>query len=149
MEPYGKAGDVMDDSEAREEARQAAEKVSPTDRLIEQIIGRVGGQTGAKALFGEPVERDGTTVVPVGRLRWFFGAGSGSAPIPGSKAGKAGGGSGGGGGAIADPVGYIEFGPSGVRFRRIVEFPPNPLAVLAVGLAAALALRALGRLLGR
>jgi uncharacterized spore protein YtfJ len=103
-----------------------------------------------KALFGEPVEQDGTTLIPVGRVRWFFGAGSGSAAIPGGQDQKGGGdGSGAGGGVIADPIGYLEIGPSGVRFRRIVEFPPNPLAVLAVGLSIALVVRAVAKLLTR
>jgi hypothetical protein len=88
------------------------------------------------------------TVITVGRLRWAFGAGAGSSPVPGA-ADKVGSGSGGGGLAIADPVGYLEIGSSGVRFRSIVGFPPNPLAILAFGLTAALILRGLARLLGR
>jgi hypothetical protein len=46
-------------------------------------------------------------------------------------------------------VGYLEMAPSGVRFRSIVGFPPNPLAILAFGLTAALILRGIARLLSR
>jgi uncharacterized spore protein YtfJ len=133
--------------DATDEARKAAEHGGVTDRLIERIVGRFGGHTGVQALFGEPIERGGSTVVPVGRLRWLAGAGSGSAPIPGGD--RSGDGSGGGGLAVADPVGYIEIGPSGVRFRPIVGLPPNPLAILAIGLSIALVLRAVARLLKR
>jgi uncharacterized spore protein YtfJ len=140
---------MVDDSEAMDEARQAAEHGGPTDRLVRLVLGRLGGRIGVKALFGDPVERGDVTVIPVGRLRWFFGAGSGSGPGSQEDADATGEGSGAGGGAIGDPVGYLEIGPSGVRFRRIVEFPPNPLMVLAVGVSAALILRNAARLVGR
>jgi uncharacterized spore protein YtfJ len=149
---------VNDETEAKDEAREAAEKERVTDRLVQRLVDRIGGRTGVSALFGQPVERGDTTVIPVGRVRWFFGAGEGSSSLPadenqvGSGSGGAGGassGSGGGGGAIADPVGYVEMGPSGIRFRPIVGLPPNPLAILAVGLAVALVLRSLARVMGR
>jgi uncharacterized spore protein YtfJ len=140
---------VSNNSEAMDEARQAAQKEGPTDRLVEQLVERIGGRTGVQAIFGEPVERDGMTVVPVGRVRWAVGAGAGSGPDAAGGREAMGSGSGGGGGAIADPVGYIELGSAGVRFRPIVGLPPNPLAILAVGLALTLVLRAVARLLGR
>jgi hypothetical protein len=62
---------------------------------------------------------------------------------------QTGSGSGGGGGAIADPAGYIEMSESEVRFRPIVGLPPNPLAILAIGIAISLVLRGLARLIGR
>jgi hypothetical protein len=135
-------------SQARDEAQQAAEKERSTDRLIQMLVDRIGGRTGVQSLFGEPVERDGITVVPVGRLRWAFGAGGGSGPMSDDSE-QAGSGSGAGGLAIADPVGYLEIGPTGATFRAIVGFPPNPLAILAIGLAVALVLRGVVRLIGR
>ena len=137
----------IEGSDALDAARRAAEQAGLTDRLIERIVERFGGQTGVQALFGQPVERGQSTVVPVGRVRWLFGAGSGSAPIPGAD--RSGDGSGGGGAAVADPVGFIEMGPSGVRFRPIVGLPPNPLAILAIGLSITLVLRAVARLVKR
>lgn len=137
----------LEGSGAMDEARKAAEQVSLTDRLIERIVDRFGGRVGVQALFGEPVERGESTLVPVGRLRWLFGAGTGSASIPGGDG--SGDGSGGGGAAIADPVGYIEMGPSGIRFRPIVGLPPNPLTILAIGLSITLVLRSIARLVKR
>jgi hypothetical protein len=46
-------------------------------------------------------------------------------------------------------VGYIEMGPSGVTFRSVGWASFNPLAILAIGLAAALVLRSIARLMGR
>jgi uncharacterized spore protein YtfJ len=132
-----------------DEARRAAEQETRTDRLLEQLVERIGGRTGVQTLFGEPVERNGITVVPVARVRWGIGAGSGTGPTSDDEPDMTGSGSGGGGGAIADPVGYIEISASEARFRPIVGLPPNPLAILAIGLAISLVLRGLARLLGR
>ena len=137
----------LEGSDAMDEARDAAEHGGLTDRLIERLVERFGGRTGVQALFGEPVERGESTIVPVGRMRWLVGAGSGGASIPGGDG--SGEGSGAGGAAIADPVGYIEMGPSGVKFRPIVGLPPNPLAILAIGLSLTLVLRAVARLIKR
>jgi hypothetical protein len=133
-------------AEAKDEARAAAEGRT-MDRLIDRLIERIGGHSGAEAAFGEPVERGELTVVPVARLRWFVGAGAGSAPGMGSAGGPTGEGSGGGAGVLADPVGYLEIGPSGATFRPIVDPYPRPLFLLAAGVTTALVLRALARLL--
>ena len=133
-------------AEATDEARAAAEG-SATDRLIERLIERIGGHSGAQAAFGEPIERGGLTVVPVARLRWFFGVGAGTGPAMGSAGGPMGEGSGGGGGVLADPVGYLEIGPSGATYRPIVDPYPRPVFLLAAGVTTALVLRALARLL--
>lgn len=119
---------------------------SATDRFLERLVDLIGGRAGVQAVFGAPIERDGVTVVPVARVRWGFGAGSGSGPAEG--AGSAGG-SGGAGGASGDPVGYIEIGPSGASFRPIVAPYPNPLFLIAVGIMVGSILRGLARLLGR
>lgn len=140
---------TFEGSEAMGEARQAAEKERAADRIIEQLIERISGRTGVRAVFGEPVERGDSTVVTVSRVRWFFGAGAGSAGTPGDDDESAGSGSGGGGGVVADPVGYLEMGPAGVRFRPIMGLPPNPIAIFAVGLSVALILNAIARLLRR
>ncbi|MBO0984310.1 hypothetical protein [Rathayibacter sp. SD072] len=75
---------------------------------------------GAATIYGEPVDVDGATMVPVA-LRWFgFGGGSGS------EEGQEGGG-GGGGGAVV-PIGAYIKDDLGLRFQ------PNIVSVLAVGI---------------
>jgi uncharacterized spore protein YtfJ len=137
---------ATDRSEAMDQAREAAEG-SGSDRLLDRLVDRIGGRSGAQAVFGEPIERGGLTVVPVARLRWVIGAGEGSGPAEGTEGGAQGSGSGGGGGAAADPVGYIEIGPSGAAFRPIVAPYPSPIFLLAAGVTAALILRGFARLL--
>lgn len=135
--------------QASEGARKRAERDRPLDRLIETLVERFGGRTGVHTVYGDPVERDQVTVIPVARVRWVVGAGAGSggAPAAGGAAAE-GEGAGGGGGIIGDPVGYIEIRSTGATFAPI-RGVPNPLAILALGVSVALVLRAAARLLGR
>jgi uncharacterized spore protein YtfJ len=120
---------------AEDQAQHAAEN-DLGSRLLERLATQVGGKAGAKAVFGDAVERDGITVIPVARVRWGVGAGGGEGPE--------GSGSGGGGGVVADPIGYIEVTSAGATFRPIPRsFGPG--AVLGGALALAIVLRALAR----
>jgi uncharacterized spore protein YtfJ len=139
--------------EASTNQARAAASSQPGDKLLEALADRVGAKAGVHAVFGEPIHRDGLTVVPVARVRWGFGGGAGSAggdpdfSGPGSGSGsRSGSGSGGGGGVAADPVGYLEIGPGGASFRAIREPYPSPLFLLAAGMTAAVVIRALARL---
>ena len=116
----------------------------PADHLLERLASLVGARAGVQAVFGEPVRHEGTTVIPVARVRWGFGGGGGrSAAAPSGPAS----GSGGGGGVAADPIGYLEIGSDGATFRPIRDPYPSPAFVVACALAATLVIRALRRLL--
>ncbi|MFF1635900.1 spore germination protein GerW family protein [Leifsonia sp. NPDC058248] len=81
---------------------------------------------GIKAVYGEPVVIDGTTIVPVAAIQYGFGAGSsgeGDDAAPGVA-----GGAGGGGGGVSIPFGAYVSDERGVRFR------PNLITLLAVGI---------------
>jgi uncharacterized spore protein YtfJ len=120
-----------------DQAQQAAEN-DLGSRLLERLASQVGGKAGAKAVFGDAVERDGVTVIPVARVRWGVGGGGGQGPE------GSGSGSGGGGGVAADPIGYIEVTSAGATFRPIPRsFGPG--AVVGGALALAIVLRALAR----
>lgn len=85
------------------------------DSLVERIAGQLGVTVKASTIFGEPVERDGVTVIPVARARWGFGGGGGS----GQDEHGPGGGGGGGGGVSLTPAGYIEIAHGQSRYRPI------------------------------
>jgi uncharacterized spore protein YtfJ len=102
--------------------------------LVQRIGERVGALATAKAVFGEPVERGGITVIPVAKATWGFGGGSGADATQQ--------GSGGGGGGWVVPIGYIEVRDDGARFKPIRD--PRRAVVLA-GVAAAAATLALRR----
>ena len=72
---------------------------------------------GVNAVYGEPIDVEGTTVVPVALLAYGFGGG-----------GDGEGGGGGGGGGYTLPIGAYIGDSLGVRFQ------PNSVALLAVGI---------------
>ncbi len=111
--------------------------------LAEDLLQRIGQTVGDKAkvstVFGEPVEREGITVIPVAKARFGFGGGGGA----GAHKGEEGSGGGGGGGAVVSPVGYIEVRDGTAQFKRI----SGPVDLLAMVAAAALVAMAVKRLL--
>ena len=106
-------------------------------RLAAALADKVGDRAGVRAIFGDPVERDGVTVIPVGRLRWGFGGGGGTGGPPGGEPGE---GSGGGGGVAVSPVGYIEISGGTATFRR-VAMSASPGTLIAAAIALMITLR--------
>ena len=124
---------------SEQEVRARVQEQVSQAGFIERIAERVGATARASAVFGEPVERDGVTVIPVAKATWGFGGGSGEKP--GER------GMGGGGGTAVAPIGYIEVRDSGAEFKPIRD--PQLAAVAgaaAMGLAALVARAALRRL---
>jgi len=106
--------------------------------FVERLAERIGQAAGVRMLYGEPIERDGATIVPVARVRYGFGGGSGSS-------GKGDGGAGGGGGVQSAPAGYIEMRGGKTRFRRIGNTPMYIGLFVAGGIAGFLGARRLLR----
>jgi len=128
-----------------------AEKASgPTasDQLIDTIIERVGGRAGVEAAFGTPIERGDTTVIPVARVRWAFGAGGGTPPPTAEMPGPAGG-IGAGGMVGVEPIGYLEVKSGGASFTSIADPKPSPLFLLATGIMISMMLRGIARIVRR
>jgi uncharacterized spore protein YtfJ len=97
--------------------------------FVRVAVERIGVSTRASAVFGDPVERDGVTVIPVAKTKWGFGGGSG-----GDAASN---GAGGGGGSIVSPIGFIEVRDGDARFVRIRDIRATALRVgAAAGLVA-------------
>lgn len=115
--------------EGKPVSRSANGERSVAERLAE----RLGLTASAKAVFADPVEREGITVIPVAKVRFGFGGGGG-----GDEESR---GNGGGGMVQASPLGYIEVKENDSTFRRIRN-PANTIRmVLAVGLVGMLMLR--------
>jgi uncharacterized spore protein YtfJ len=104
------------------------------DELLQQIGETVGDRAKASTIFGEPVEREGITLIPVAKAKFGFGGGGGKR--------KHGPGRGGGGGAAVSPLGYIELRDGTAQFKPITR----PTELLAVVAAASLLTLALTRL---
>ena len=84
----------------------------PFMRAFERVAQQIGARADARAVFANPVTKDGVTVIPVARVFGGFGAGAAQDAASGT-------GLGGGGGFGATPVGFIEIDRDGARFRRI------------------------------
>ena len=95
----------------------------------------------ARQVFGEPVERDGVTVIPAATLIGGGGGGAGEQP---SKDGEAGAQSGGGAGfgGLMWPTGAFEIRGDRVTWRPAIDL--TRVLVMALALAIAVA-RARGR----
>ena len=96
-------------------------------------------------VYGEPVHRGETIVVPVAKVAYAFGGGGGQAPRRtrnhGTDAGSANEerradaeGAGGGGAVRMTPVGALEIGPEGTRFVHFNSLRPL-LGAAALGIA--------------
>lgn len=112
------------ESEIRAEVREQVE----SGGFVSAVVERIASAAGATAVFGEPVERDGVTVIPVARARWGAGGGGGAGEADEQ-------GYGGGGGAMTAPHGFIEIGGGKVRYRRIGS-PVRMVLVLLGGVLA-------------
>jgi uncharacterized spore protein YtfJ len=99
---------------------------------------------GIRHVYGEPVQRGDTTVIPVAKVAYGFGAGGGKGPGHGRKgaldestSGKEphtdAQGAGGGGVVRMTPVGALEISPQGTRFVRLHPVAPW-LGAAALGL---------------
>jgi uncharacterized spore protein YtfJ len=121
-------------------AGSATERSEMVTELLERIGETVGQRAQVSTIFGEPVQREAVTVIPVAKARFGFGGGGGS----GARESDQGSGGGGGGGVVVSPVGYIELRDSGAEFKRIST--ARDLAALVV--AASFGIVAFRRLFG-
>jgi uncharacterized spore protein YtfJ len=97
------------------------------DTLVNSIRETVAGSTNVSAVFGEPIAAQGKTIIPVARIGYGFGGGSGTKPGRDPLAqGESGGGGGGGGKVI--PVGVVEVTAEGTRYIPFVS--PGRVAVM-------------------
>jgi uncharacterized spore protein YtfJ len=133
--------------EARETARAAA--AEQIDRMLDKLGERIGMRASVRAVFGEPLERGEVTIIPVARVRWGYGGGSGTGPVRSdAKDGQTmSGGSGAGGGVLADPMGYVEVRHDSAAYVPLTSPWLNPFVILASGISIAVVIRVLARLI--
>jgi uncharacterized spore protein YtfJ len=129
--PYARAKEVEVTTGERNRA-------ALVDELLQQIGETVGGKANVSTAFGDAVEREDITVIPVARARFGFGGGGGG----GARGSEEGSGGGGGGGVSVSPVGYIELRDGSATFKRISS-PVDLVALVAAGSLTALAVKRL------
>ena len=52
---------------------------------IKSISERLQNAATVKTIYGDPIDAEGKTIIPVARVRYGFGAGGGSGPVPGAQ----------------------------------------------------------------
>ncbi len=112
--------------------------------ILQSMAERFAATASVKQVFGEPIQANGKTIVPVARVHYRLGAGAGGGEVKeGSQLGpRAGSGGGGGGLVIARPVGALEVSDSGTRFISFVD-PAEIVKACVGGLMALLIARRL------
>jgi uncharacterized spore protein YtfJ len=87
--------------------------------LLQSLKESILTQANVKAVYGDPIEAQGKTIVPVAKIVYGYGAGAGTGGVDISSARGEGGG--GGGGARAVPVGIVEISSQPTRFVPITD----------------------------
>lgn len=116
-----RAGGGGDGGDARARSRTAAAArdnagldAAGVTGFFRELSERLRESATVTTVYGEPVVAEGKTVIPVARVAYGFGGGSGVRPGPNGDAPHEGGG--GGGGVMAAPAGALEITPEGTRF---------------------------------
>ncbi len=120
-------------------------RTSSRATFLESMADKIGINARVSAVFADPVERDGVTVIPVARARWGFGGGAGSGSA--SSETHVGEGSGGGAGILLSPVGYIVLQDGKARYRPIYDTRTFLQLFIAVGIVTPLVLRSVRKLI--
>ena len=99
--------------------------------MLEKVGEVFGSAATVKNVFGDPIQLEGKTVVPVAKVVMGFGSGFGSGPAPHQSSTNAQAeGGGGGGGMRAVPAGALEITASETRF---IPFHDTRSLALAFG----------------
>jgi uncharacterized spore protein YtfJ len=104
-----------------------------------QIMDQARDVLSVRRVFGDPIERDGLTVVPVAIVRGGAGGGSGESQGGGETAAGTGGGA--GWGAAARPAGVYVISGSDVRWQPAVDVNRIIMGGQIVAVVALLVLR--------
>lgn len=105
--------------------RTGLERKALPGEFLDALSRDLRASANISSVFGSPVERGGTTVIPVARARWGMGGGGGNRGAgfdqraPAANESRTGSGGGGGGGIVVEPAGYIEISGGRSRFRAI------------------------------
>ena len=94
------------------------------ERLLKGTVDELERLLSAKNVLGDPIERDGSTIIPIVSFGFGFGAGGSSDDKSGNKGGT------GGGGGIK-PLGAIIFDGEGARVESVKGTLTNMTEIIA------------------
>lgn len=110
-------------------------------QALEEVVRNVRDGMTVSKVFGEPYERNGTTVIPVAAVRGGGGAGGGGGPAADGEG--EGYGSGGGFGLSARPIGVYVIDEDGVAWEPSLDVTRIAIGGQIVGVVALLVVRSL------
>ena len=110
------------------EEKAKAPLANPTEQVLDRLVTTARADT----IFGQPVERGDTIVIPCSEVAIAMTMGSGSGPVD-AQGNSTGGGSGGGGATRGRPVAAIVITKEGVRVEPIFDITKIVLASLTTG----------------
>jgi uncharacterized spore protein YtfJ len=116
----------------------STENFSERDNFVTRLAESIGSRAKVATVFGEPIEREGVTVVPVATARWGMGGGGGQGASQHHYSQH---GYGGGGGMVVKPVGYLVMRGGDVEYREIGGALRALTAMLAGAVLGAVVLR--------
>jgi uncharacterized spore protein YtfJ len=100
-----------------------------------ELIGAVREAMSARRVYGEPVERDGVTVIPAATVIGGGGTGIGEGASEGPEAERRPGGFGAGFGGLMWPAGAFEIREGRVTWRPAIDLTRVLITALALGIA--------------
>jgi uncharacterized spore protein YtfJ len=92
--------------------------MEPVENLLKTTLGEIERVLNTKAVVGEPIKLEGTTVIPLVSIGFGFGAGGGAGKDPKNPQSE-GSGEGSGGGGGVKPVAVVLVTKDGVRVESV------------------------------
>lgn len=129
----------------QERALQEAESAGSAG-FVPRLMDRLGLTARADAVFGQPVERAGVTVIPVAKVSWGGGGGGGGGKSNKEGVEEKGEGAGGGGGVTAKPIGFIRMRDGDAEFVPIRDLSSYGPLLITSAIASAIMLGAVRKL---
>ena len=111
---------------------------------LPEVVGRAADAAQVRRVFGEPIERDGVTIIPAASVRGGAGGGSGRGRSPKQEEGE-GEGAGGGYGFTARPAGVFVIRGDQVDWRPALDLGKVILGGQLVAITLLLVLRSVLR----
>ena len=93
------------------------------DDILKSIAERIKTTARIETIYGEPREISGRTIIPIAKVGYGFGAGSGEEKGELTEQGepKTAGGGGGGGGVSVEPVGFLVSSDEEMKFLPVTD----------------------------
>jgi uncharacterized spore protein YtfJ len=105
---------------------------APTAQSVEQVMGQLVNSARVDVVFGQPIEREGATVIPCAEIAVGLGMGAGTGPVD-EHGQPVGSGGGGGGGSRGRPIAVIVMSKNGVRVEPVLDLTKIVLATFTTG----------------